>query len=622
MQLVDWPLPATRATLGLAGIVLHQPLTGRAYLTTVSRTVLTSKSPVPGIRWVGPLQPADKLSVELRRADGARWARRSPGQTDVVVKLFADGELAPVISRVQQLGGKVLGQAPLARTLSATLPSGREQDLAALDDVRLIEPLDPPGQSESDRVRQHVNATVGPLPIGSPNGQGVIVGVFDYRHADVNHPDFGARAARGDAGAAAAPDIHPTMTAGMIAGDGSSSQSQPGALPGARAASASQWRGVAPGATIRSYNYSDGGDSATNYINDVTDAVINDAVVIANNSWGTSGCTDFAYGSYAGRVPFLDGVVHGDLGRRVAVVFSAGNERDGFNAPENLSCIVNGTAPFANYGTLNHPKTGKNVLVVGAVDSANNAMSSYSSWGPTLDGRLKPDVVASGHHNGALSSGITSITLSYGNPYGAANQQGYRVPAFPRDPGQYWYGWFTQTSSAAAVASGTLALLVHAWRTAFPAGGDPLPSTLRALLTQNAVDLNDATTWYNRGPDFASGYGLIHVSATVASLQRGDVREGSIDANGSVPFRVNVAASTTVVTFTLAWDDPPATEAANPALVNDLDLIVTDPPEYGTIHGRSIGRILPPMPCELAKTTSTTWSRWSWIRPCCRVYGR
>ena len=63
--------------------------------------------------------------------------------------------------------------------------------------------------------------------------------------------------------------------------------------------------------------------------------------------------------------------------------------------------------PFNNYDTLNHPKSAKNVIVVGAVDSRNDRMTSYSSWGPTNDGRIKPDVVATGHHNGTLQSGVT-----------------------------------------------------------------------------------------------------------------------------------------------------------------------------------------------------------------------
>jgi serine protease AprX len=64
--------------------------------------------------------------------------------------------------------------------------------------------------------------------------------------------------------------------------------------------------------------------------------------------------------------------------RGVVVVTSAGNE--GFN-------------PFHN--TLGAPADGKRVVSVGAVDSSG-LRASFSSVGPTSDGRIKPDVAALG----------------------------------------------------------------------------------------------------------------------------------------------------------------------------------------------------------------------------------
>ena len=204
------------------------------------------------------------------------------------------------------------------------------------------------------------------------------------------------------------------MTAGMIAGDGSQSLVQGSSV-------ANQWRGLAPASQVRSYNYAiPTADYVTNYLNDVTRAVQTDSVVIMNNSWGDYGCSPYPYGSYAGRAPFLDGVITGSLGRPVPIVFSGGNERAGYPGFNNITltnCITNTTAPFANYTTLNHPKSAKNIIAVGAIDSFNNAMSDYSSWGPTLDGRIKPDVVASGQNNGTMNNGVSQIINPFGTPY-------------------------------------------------------------------------------------------------------------------------------------------------------------------------------------------------------------
>lgn len=572
VQLEATPTLDTRAALQQAGITLGQPLSGYAYLALV-RPMLDRKATVLAqIRHAEVYRADDKLSPSLQDERALDWARRSVGRTELVVSLFADVDMTDAITRIKALGATIEGEARVAHIVTVSVPTGREHEVAGLDVVRYVEPSVPPGREESERARGFIGATVGAIPSGSPNGQGVIVGVLEGRHAQTTHPDFGGRVTQGDVGAVNFGE-HTTMTAGMIAGSGARSVAS-------GAATANQWRGIAPGASVRTYNYTTSVDFTTDYIGDVTDAVQNDAVVLMNNSWGDYGCTSVPYGAYVGRAPFLDGVVKGSLGRPVPIVFSAGNERAGFfNSATNAndtSCITNTAAPFENYGTLNHPKAAKNVISVGAIDSGNNAMTSYSSWGPTLDGRIKPDVVAAGHHNGSMNSDVSRITLAYGNPYGSANQQDYRTPIFDGS-GAYVYGWYAQTSSAAAEVSGGLALMIDGWRRSFPGRADPLPSTLRATLVNNAADLDDATTWYNPGPDYASGYGLVRINNSVQSLQRGDVVEGSVAHAGEARYFLTVPAGAGPLRMTLAWDDEPAIIGANPALVNDLDLVITDP---------------------------------------------
>ena len=489
--------------------------------------------------------------------------------------MFADSAVSDTIARIKALGANIVGEARAAHILTVSLPAGREGDIAKLDPVRYIEPSVPPGREESDRARGFIGADVGAIPAGRPNGQGVVVGVLEGGHAQTTHADFAGRLQVGDTGTVSF-SAHSTMTAGMIGSNGAQSIAN-------GAATANQWRGVAPGATIRTYSYTTSTDSVTDYLNDVTEAVQNDGVHLMNNSWGDFGCHTLAYGAYVGRAPFLDGVVKGSLGRPVPVVFSAGNERAGFfnsaTSANDTTCITNVNAPFDNYFTINHPKSAKNVIAVGAVDSGNGLMTSYSSWGPTLDGRIKPELVAAGHHNGTPNSNVSSITNAFGTPTGATNQQDYRTPIFAPT---FVYGWFSQTSAAAAEVSGGLALMIDAWRHAFPGRADLLPSTLRALLVHNARDLDRATTWYNPGPDYASGYGVVQLAQTQQSLERGDAVEGSVAHQGEVPFVLNDVNGTQQFKVTLAWDDPPAVENANPALINDLDLVVTDP--SGTRH--------------------------------------
>jgi hypothetical protein len=573
VQLYEIPNQQTRVALSAVGISLGQPLTGRAYLATVKRGIPPSAPSLRKLRWVGPLSIEDKLAPELQRPEQISWARRVTGRVELVVSLFPDADFASATKSAKDLGGTILGEARAASVFAVSLPLNRERDLAREDDILFIEPMPSPAKGESDRARIHVHADVGAIPPGHPTGQGVIVGIFDGAHARTSHPDFGTRVVQGDVGTYD-PQPHPTMTAGMIAGDGSQSLAQ-------GSSSANQWRGLAPASQVRSYNYADPtANYVTNYLNDVTRAVQTDSVVVMNNSWGDYGCLTYPYGAYDGRAPFLDGVISGSLGRPVPIVFSGGNERAGYpnsNGVNQTNCITNTAAPYANYTTLNHPKSAKNIIAVGAIDSFNNAMSAFSSWGPTLDGRIKPDVVASGLNNGTLSNGVSQITNAFGMPVGSANEQDYRIPYYQLN-NPYVYGWFSETSCAASIVSGGIALMLDDWRRKFPTAGAPLPSTLRALLVHNAFDLNDpTTTWYKPGPDYASGYGLVQINETLQSLERGDAYQGLVFNQATTTCPVTVPAGTTHFKVTLAWDDPPAIVNANPALIDDLDLVVTDP---------------------------------------------
>ena len=573
VQLFNIPNLDTRVALAVAGVELGQPLTGVAYLAKLRADFDSGAEVLSEIRWADRLPAADKISAAITDPRRSQWARRASGKLDLVITLFSATDFTAVVGRVRELGAEVIGTAPVAGVLTARVAVGQETAIAGINAVRFIEPALPPGSDEGERARAYIGAAVGAIPAGEPDGTGVAVAVAEARHAQVNHPDFGTRVQKADVGTLQS-SFHPTFSLGMILGDGTRSLNE-------GAASANQWRGIAPAANGLSYNYTTSADTITDYIGDITDAVQNDGADVISNSWGDSGCATRPYGSYAGRSPFLDGAVAGNLGRPVAIVFSVGNERDGFGANDsNVSCITNTVTPFINYLNLNHPKSAKNLITVGAVDSVNDAMTHYSSWGPTLDGRLKPEVVAGGQHGGVMANGVSDLTNAFGNPIGTANQQGYRTPILDEDPDPplFIYGWFTQTSSAAAAVSGGLALMLDAWRREFPGRADPLPSTLKATLTHTAADLDDSTvTWYQPGPDFASGYGRVRIDAAIASIQRGDAIEGSAPHGGSAAYFLNVAPGSGPLRITLAWDDFPAIENANPALINDLDLVVIDP---------------------------------------------
>lgn len=581
IQFKEIPIRIERETLKAEGIELLSYIGGNAWYASLSNVMALrfSEAEVVAkypsfrlIRWIGDILPEDKISPRIREREAEDWVRTQEGLVELAVKYYGDAVVTEVKNRLEANGATILGEVPAVKEIVISINEDKIPDLVGDDSISWIEPIPPPGQAESDRVRAHVQVDL--AQFSGLSGDGVAVGVFDGGHVSSNHLDLTGRVTKGDSDPWNLAQ-HPTMTGGLIAGDGSQSASHGGVVD--------QWRGMAPNANIFTYNFYVGANPTNaeqhlNFIDDLETAVNMNEISVANNSWGTFGCVDFPYGEYEGLCDDLDSAVRGDAyNHPVTVVFSAGNERDGYwdGVANNTGCLTDTAAPYNNYSTMNHPKAAKNIIAVGAIDSFNNRMSGYSSWGPTEDGRIKPEIVASGHHNGTLTSGVTIIDNPFGTPVGSANQQDYRTPNYPTT--SYTYAWFAMTSSAAAAASGSIALLLEEYREEMRTEIAPLPSTVKALLIHTAEDLDDATTWYNEGPDYASGYGLLQINDAINLIGTGQILEGKVNTGESDFYSINVPAGTASVRITLVWDDPPPTAGAAFDLVNDLDLIVRDP---------------------------------------------
>ncbi len=198
-------------------------------------------------------------------------------------------------------------------------------------------------------------------------------------------------------------------------------------------------------------------------------------------------------------------------------VFSAGNMGLAKAVPGPYGALTG----YANLtGSF---KTAKNALVVGATDSFQRVWS-ISSRGPTRDGRLKPDLAAFGQGG---------------------------------------------SSDAAALTSAAAAVLQQMLRARL----DSLPSAalVRALLFAGAQDIGLP------GPDFESGFGALDVHQSAEMAAQGHYRQGSLTNDRRRAFPLTIPAGTGELRIVLTWDDPPGDGGTNKALVNDLDLWLTDP---------------------------------------------
>jgi hypothetical protein len=179
-------------------------------------------------------------------------------------------------------------------------------------------------------------------------------------------------------------------------------------------------------------------------------------------------------------------------------------------------------------------------------------MSDFSSWGPSDDGRIKPDVVANG------------VTVNS-----------------PIDTSNTAYASYSGTSMATPSATGSAALLAQLYAREF-AGQRMRSSMLKALLIHTADDLGNA------GPDYKFGWGLINVKAAADVIM---AHKASLAAPKMIEDTLTAAVISRTHTFqwdgvspirvTLCWTDPVGTAQAdnsrNPNLRHNLDLTVTTP---------------------------------------------
>jgi hypothetical protein len=216
------------------------------------------------------------------------------------------------------------------------------------------------------------------------------------------------------------------------------------------------------------------------------------------------------------------------------------------------------------FDTLVDASVAKNVLTVGAVrDIAHRDRSledirllDGSSRGPTDDGRIKPDVVASGE---LVLSGMTWGDDAYGTSSG--------------------------TSHASPAVAGLAGLLQSLHRRTF---GVPMTSaSMKGLLIHTADEAGPAP-----GPDYGFGWGLVNAERAARVVTEERLHEAVLSDGAEAAWDL-VLEDGEPLHATLAWTDPvgttvqdpwehpdPPTPVLNdrtPRLVNDLDLRITSP---------------------------------------------
>jgi hypothetical protein len=243
----------------------------------------------------------------------------------------------------------------------------------------------------------------------------------------------------------------------------------------ANAGSPNQWQGIAPKVAIRSFSSTGsaadfyngaGGDLETDFRAALAQGVDLATMSLANNVYNQTPAPCQQLGEYSPVAALVDGIVRGKLddntGAKQPLIFleAAGNERGG-------------AAPCGQNGTISSPATAKNTIVVGSVNTDDLQVSSFSSLGPTLDGRIKPDLVAPG-----CSAGSGAIMSPDFLDKAPGNGQ--------RDPGevQNAYASMCGTSMATPAVAGVASLVLQEW---LKTKSRPANHTMKAILVHTAA---------------------------------------------------------------------------------------------------------------------------------------
>ncbi|MCX7915666.1 MAG: choice-of-anchor D domain-containing protein, partial [Verrucomicrobiae bacterium] len=268
---------------------------------------------------------------------------------------------------------------------------------------------------------------------------------------------------------------------------------------------------------------------------------------------------------------------------------------------------ANAADPAGGFGDVlvTPPATAKNVISVGATDKTDPGnIAPFSSFGPTEDGRLKPDIAAPGMDIHAAVSQASYTHFPCGGcdpndplpPPCAKNFKLYDTTTRLYGPENAIYLFNGTSFSAPAVAGGVQ--LLWWWFQNRLMMLQPSPAMAKAYILNSARYIpmaNPLTGLPDRLPSIAQGMGRMDLARMfdgVPRVLRDQSTPRAIDppllttnpvvqqtyftrAGQSYELSGQIADGTKPFRVTLAWSDAPGNPAALKQLVNNLDLQVT-----------------------------------------------
>lgn len=577
-----------------------------AFIVRMESAVRPEVEALSPVRWVGNYEPAYRLPESLKNLPPARTGVKS----QYVVTVFPGADIEALCGGIEGEGGKVLRRTDSSwkTRLRVFISSDRLEKLAALPGVKWVEKT-PEWRLFNNRGRGIMEVETA-WSSGSCFGAGQIIGVADTGldrgsagPADLLD-DFktGSGASRVLAISTTwttwtdGEDLegHGTHVAGSILGNGDLS----GAVPAVHNYPASCYAGVAPEASLV---FQALGDLSLlpDDLNQLFAQAYGGGARVHNNSWGAPGA-----GEYTASSEDVDEFSWDNPD--FLLVFAAGNS----GADSDADGVI-------DLYSVASPATAKNCIAVGATENDRppvsdpkpaaflswgyywpgdfpaqpisgsylsddeDGMAAFSSRGAELSARWKPELVAPGTN--VVSCRTQAVPVTEEILWGSGGLSGAE---------KNYYVFSGGTSMSAPLVSGAAALVREYYTDV--AGIAPSSALIKATLINGAKDISPGQ--YGTGqyreipapprPNNVEGWGRVDLSSTIFSDNSPDFRyfdvSPGLSTGGVHNYPIEVAFSLSPLSVTLCWTDHPGSTPAAGALVNDLDLTVTDP--EGTIY--------------------------------------
>jgi len=573
-----------------------------SFIVKMDDTVYEMVKSMLSVRWIGFYQPAFRIAPTITEAlsSGHRLAG-----AEYIVTLFKGEDPQAVVQQIEQLGGEILD---LSRhgsrgKLKIRLNAQGPELVTAIGGVKWIEAA--PVWKLSNNVAAGIVDAYDVWNTHHLYGAGQTVAVADTgldqgSPSPANlHDDFedGSGISRviqifdrvGD-GADDVRSGHGTHVAGSVLGNGDLSGSNPAASD---YSNSSSYIGMAPEASLVFQAVENNTTGALSGIPNNLNTLFNQAfgagASIHTNSWGAS-----VYGSYTSFSANVDQFVWDNP--TFLILFAAGN--DGVDADRDGVIDLN---------SMQMPATAKNCISVGAtennrpsgslpmpvidkdwdfywpndypsapiagdhVSDDEDGMAAFSSRGPCLDGRIKPDIVAPGTNIISTKSTATTQTLWGQGPDLSGSD----------------YTFSGGTSMSTPLVAGA-ATLVREFYTDLEAI-TPSAALIKATLLNGAFSITPGQ--YGTGasqeipdpprPNYVEGWGRLDLENSIFPVFPRVFKYydevGGLTTNESVAYDFQINNASEPLKATLVWSDYPGSPAAGGGLVNDLDFSIIGP---------------------------------------------